>query len=584
MKQFFKMTLAVVCGLFIASIISGLISLLILSSIAALGESVPAVPSKAMLTVNLSSLSITEQQTPSNPLEMIGSDSGMPQQLAILDAVNAINNAAEDPRISFIYLRSDGATQITACEELRKALARFRTSGKAVVSYIEAPTTLSYYLASVADKVYMTSNLGTLININGVSSQMVYLKDLLDKLGVNVQLIRHGKYKSAGEPYIRSTPSAEALEQTRAMVNSMWGVIAEEISASRGISVDALNFAIDNLKLASPEDMLAEGLVDGLLSREQLYNKVADLYVAESFEDVKSISLQDYSAALLAEQPAKKGPAGTIAVLHADGQIVEGIATQEVAGARYASLIRKLRKDDKIKAVVLRVNSPGGSVLASEQIKEQLDSLKAVKPLIASYGDYAASGGYWISNNCDKIYSDALTLTGSIGVFSIVPEFSKTLKNVAHVNVQSVSSNKHGDLMSCMRPFDADELAYMQKPVEQIYEKFTSVVAEGRDMPVSKVDEIGQGRVWTGVDALHIGLVDEIGTLSDAISYAASLAGNPELSAWKISAYPEPQTLFESIMTMFGGAPESSLIKKVEELKAPMMLARIPYELRFFRP
>ena len=584
MKQFFKMTLAVVCGLFIASIISGLISLLILSSIAALGESVPAVPSKAMLTVNLSSLSITEQQTPSNPLDMIGSDSGMPQQLAILDAVNAINNAAEDPRISFIYLRSDGATQITACEELRKALARFRTSGKAVVSYIEAPTTLSYYLASVADKVYMTSNLGTLININGVSSQMVYLKDLLDKLGVNVQLIRHGKYKSAGEPYIRSTPSAEALEQTRAMVNSMWGVIAEEISASRGISVDALNSAVDNLKLASPEDMLAEGLVDGLLSREQLYNKVADLYVAESFEDVKSISLQDYSAALLAEQPAKKGPAGTIAVLHADGQIVEGIATQEVAGARYASLIRKLRKDDKIKAVVLRVNSPGGSVLASEQIKEQLDSLKAVKPLIASYGDYAASGGYWISNNCDKIYSDALTLTGSIGVFSIVPEFSKTLKNVAHVNVQSVSSNKHGDLMGCMRPFDADELAYMQKPVEQIYEKFTSVVAEGRDMPVSKVDEIGQGRVWTGVEALHIGLVDEIGTLSDAISYAASLAGNPELSAWKISAYPEPQTLFESIMTMFGGAPESSLIKKVEELKAPMMLARIPYELRFFRP
>ena len=584
MKQFFKMTLAVVCGLFIASIISGLISLLILSSIAALGESVPAVPSKAMLTVNLSSLSITEQQTPSNPFEMIGSDSGMPQQLAILDAVNAINNAAEAPRISFIYLRSDGATQITACEELRKALARFRTSGKAVVSYIEAPTTLSYYLASVADKVYMTSNLGTLININGVSSQMVYLKDLLDKLGVNVQLIRHGKYKSAGEPYIRSTPSAEALEQTRAMVNSMWGVIAEEISASRGISVDALNSAIDNLKLASPEDMLAEGLVDGLLSREQLYNKVADLYVAESFEDVKSISLQDYSAALLAEQLAKKGPAGTIAVLHADGQIVEGIATQEVAGARYASLIRKLRKDDKIKAVVLRVNSPGGSVLASEQIKEQLDSLKAVKPLIASYGDYAASGGYWISNNCDKIYSDALTLTGSIGVFSIVPEFSKTLKNVAHVNVQSVSSNKHGDLMSCMRPFDADELAYMQKPVEQIYEKFTSVVAEGRDMPVSKVDEIGQGRVWTGFEALHIGLVDEIGTLSDAISYAASLAGNPELSAWKISAYPEPQTLFESIMTMFGGAPESSLIKKVEELKAPMMLARIPYELRFFRP
>lgn len=583
MKQFFKMTLAVVCGIFIASVISCLLSLLVLSSIAALGDTVPAVPSKAMLTVNLGSLNFTEQNTPPNPFEMIGTDSGMPQQLAILDAVNAIKNAAEDPRISFIYLRSDGAAQITACEELRKALAEFRCSGKAVVSYIEAPTTLSYYLASVADKVYMTSNLGTLININGVSSQMVYLKDLLDKLGVNVQLIRHGKYKSAGEPYIRSTPSAEALEQTRAMVNSMWSVISGQIAESRGISTEALNSAIDNLKLATPEDMLSEGLVDGLLSREQLYNKIADLYVAKSFEDVKSISLQDYSVALLAEQPSTKGQ-GTIAVIYADGQIVDGTATQEVAGARYASLIRRIRKDDKIKAVVLRVNSPGGSVLASEQIKEQLDSLKAVKPLIASYGDYAASGGYWISNNCDKIYSDALTLTGSIGVFSIVPEFSKTLKNVAHVNVQSVSSNKHGDLMSCMRPFDADELAYMQKPVEQIYDKFTSVVAEGRDMPVSKVDEIGQGRVWTGVEALNIGLVDEIGTLSDAISYAAASAGNPELSAWKISTYPEPQTLLESIMTMFGGAPEASLLKKVEELDAPMMLARIPYELRFFRP
>ena len=580
MKDFLKTTLAVICGTLLTSALFFFVVAGFFGSLLAFSESTPVLPKSGVLVVDMSKIVLSEQTKKSDPVSSLRG--GNISAIGIWDAISAINTAAADPGVKYIYLKTDlNASGISALEEFRKALSDFRiNSGKPVISYIESPSTGSYYLASVADKVYMTSYLGATTLVNGVSSQMIFLGDLLNRLGINVQLIKHGKYKSAGEMYTRSSSTPENREQNQRMVDALWEVISSDIAESRGLDIEDVNSAVNDLKLNLPEDFLRCGFVDELMTSEQLEDKLAALAMADNFKDVSMIPFSDYVAVKTAVSTAKK----EIAVIYVDGEIVDGSASSDVAGDRFARVIAKARADSSIKAVVLRVNSPGGSVLASEKIKHELDRLKEDKPLIASYGAYAASGGYWISNNCDKIYSDALTLTGSIGVFSIVPEFSKTLKNVAHVNVQSVSSNKHGDLMSCMRPFDADELAYMQKPVEQIYEKFTSVVAEGRDMPVSKVDEIGQGRVWTGVEALHIGLVDEIGTLSDAISYAASLAGNPELSAWKISAYPEPQTLFESIMTMFGGAPESSLIKKVEELKAPMMLARIPYELRFFRP
>ena len=580
MKDFLKTTLAVICGTLLTSALFFFVVAGFFGSLLAFSESTPVLPKSGVLVVDMSKIVLSEQTKKSDPVSSLRG--GNISAIGIWDAISAINTAAADPGVKYIYLKTDlNASGISALEEFRKALSDFRiNSGKPIISYIESPSTGSYYLASVADKVYMTSYLGATTLVNGVSSQMIFLGDLLNRLGINVQLIKHGKYKSAGEMYTRSSSTPENREQNQRMVDALWEVISSDIAESRGLDIEDVNSAVNDLKLNLPEDFLRCGFVDELMTSEQLEDKLAALAMADNFKDVSMIPFSDYVAVKTAVSTAKK----EIAVIYVDGEIVDGSASSDVAGDRFARVIAKARADSSIKAVVLRVNSPGGSVLASEKIKHELDRLKEDKPLIASYGAYAASGGYWISNNCDKIYSDALTLTGSIGVFSIVPEFSKTLKNVAHVNVQSVSSNKHGDLMSCMRPFDADELAYMQKPVEQIYEKFTSVVAEGRDMPVSKVDEIGQGRVWTGFEALHIGLVDEIGTLSDAISYAASLAGNPELSAWKISAYPEPQTLFESIMTMFGGAPESSLIKKVEELKAPMMLARIPYELRFFRP
>lgn len=582
MKQFLKMTLAVVLGIAIAvfvlfSVLSGLVT-----AMTAFDTAAP-VPSKAVLDLDMSRLVVSEQTASVNPLETLAGGAEIPAQIGLWDAVNAINAAAEDSRISYILLRSDALSlDASIAEELRSALASFRTSGKPVLAYIENPTSLSYYLASVADKLYMTPHAGSMININGVSSSMIYLKDLLDKLGVNVQLIRHGKYKSAGEPFIRSTPSAEALEQSRSMVCSMWGSLAQQISKSRGVSVARLNEMIDNLELVDPQDMLDNALVDELLSLEQLRNKIADIAMVDSYSKVQFVNLSDYSADIKIKEQAAR-TSGSIAVIYADGQIIDGRANQEVAGDRFAALVHKLANDDKVKAVVLRVNSPGGSVLASEKIKAELDSLKADKPLIASYGAYAASGGYWISNNCDKIYSDALTLTGSIGVFSMIPDLSRTIKDKAHLNVVNVNSNKHGDMLSLSRPFDKDEYRYMQAPVEEIYNRFVTVVSEGRNLSPKAVDKIGQGRVWTGSQALEIGLVDEIGGLEEAIRYAAALAGEPELSQWSVEAYPKPQTLVETLMSLMGGGTDiqAEMLNELKTMKESRLVARIPYQIKF---
>ena len=234
-----------------------------------------------------------------------------------------------------------------------------------------------------------------------------------------------------------------------------------------------------------------------------------------------------------------------------------------------------------MKAVVLRVNSPGGSVIASDKIKAQLDLLGKEKPMVASYGTYAASGGYWISNNCDKIFSDAVTLTGSIGVFGLIPDFSKTASDVLHVGVESVSSNKYGSMYDGFHAFDKEEYNYQLRSIEDIYDRFITMVSEGRDIPKERVDEIGQGRVWTGADAIGLGLVDEIGTLEDAIAYAASLAGNEDVSAWSVKAYPAPKTMMEEMMASFGQTKEDYAVRLQKELGKPGIYAKLPFDLKF---
>ena len=589
MKDFLKMSLATLVGLIAFSAVSLVFSILVLTGIAAVFTSQqPTIPEEGVLKLDMSTFTLTEQSTESNPKDVIMGGGDMPANIGIWDAVKSINVAANDPGVKFIYMLPDKVTGGTAqIEEFRTALQNFRSSGKAVISYIENPTNAGYYLASVSDKIYITPYDGTINTFCGVSSQMIFLKDILDKIGINVQLIRHGKYKSAGEMFIRNSSSKENLEQNESMVKSIWNSWGATIAESRGITLDKLNEILDNLKLNSAEDFINEGLVDEALSNEELKNKLAGLYLVENPEDMKNIPFTDY---VKVKKETVSFADKTVAVIFADGEIVDGKEKQQVAGDYFASVIAKVRKDPSVGAVVLRVNSPGGSVLASEKIKAELDLLREKVPVIASYGAYAASGGYWISANSDYIFANATTLTGSIGVFSMIPDFGNAIKNNLHVTITPVNSNKHSDMYGLMRALDKTELAYMQASVEKIYGKFTSLVAEGRDMTVARVDEIAQGRVWTGAEALEIGLVDQIGTLEDAITYAAkSIEGVAGLEDVKIESYPKPLTTMELLLETLNGSSEvfagtplegiETAFRNWKDTQSGKVYARIPYEI-----
>ena len=586
MKDFLKMVLAVICGFIILAVIGFILTFGLLGSLAAAGSSKPVLPKSGVLKIDLGEIVLGEQTQESSffgsadPLSLLQGGSVSSETVGLWDAVQAVNAAATDPAVKYIYLLTDGnASSIAALGELREALKHFRAaSGKPVVSYMENPGTGGYYLASVSDKIYLNSSLGGTYQFTGIGSQMFFLGDLLGRLGVNMQLIRHGKYKSAGEMYTRSSSSPENREQYQRMIDSIWESIGAEIAEARGISLEELDEAISGLKLRLPQDFVDCGLVDELLDRNGLQDKLAALAVVDKYKDVKWISLPAYVDARVVPSKAHQ----KIAVIYADGNIIDGKAKSNVAGDRFASVIAKVRADSTVKAVVLRVNSPGGSVMASEKIKNELDLLKADKPLVASYGDYAASGGYWISNNCEKIFSDATTLTGSIGVFGIIPDLSKTAKDIAHVGVESVISHKHGDMYGGMRPLDKDEYDYMLTGIEAVYDRFTTIVSEGRGIPKETVDAIGQGRVWTGADALKINLVDEIGTLEDAIRYAAVAAGEPDLDQWNVKGYPAPPTPMEQVLEMVGSRKntEDVMVSTLRRLTRPQVFARLDTDIR----
>ena len=591
MKEFVKMMLAVICAFIVMQIVGFLLFFVMIGSVAALGSGKTVLPREGVLDINLSQFQLGEQtidESLSPSFSLLGLSAGGPT-VGLWDAVQAIEAAAADPGIKYILLRPDGASgSISSLEELRAALAEFRQSGKAVVSYTEAPNNASYYLASVSDKIYMTSYHGGSPMMVGISSRMLFLKDILDKVGVNYQLIRHGKYKSAGEMYVKNAPSAENREQYQVMVNSIWKSLSSTIAASRDLTEEQFNDLIDNLKLNFPEDFLQYGLVDELLDHEGLVSKACSLAQVEKVEDLHLVPLADYVSAKVLNLPGREN----VAILFADGEIIDGNEKTEVASDRFVSEIDKIRKDKTVKAVVLRVNSPGGSVVASEKIRTALKLLMDEKPLVASYGNYAASGGYWISAGAQKIYSDATCLTGSIGVFSMIPEFSKTAAKVG-VNVVTVGSNKHSDMYSLMRPFDAEEAANMQLYVEDIYDKFVGIVAEARKLEVAQVDDMAQGRVWVGTDALELGLVDEIGGLREAVNYAASLAGFVNKSDYKVKCYPQPLSSTDQIMQMLSSRKEAPSIlagtpfedfgkalKDLRENEPSKVYARLPYDIQ----
>ena len=589
MKDFVKMMLAVICAFIVMQLI-GFFLLFAMVGAMSLGSSKTVLPREGVLDIDMEQFTLGEQTQDdsfSPGISMLGMSAGGPT-VGLWDAVQAIEAAAADPGIKYILLRADAASGGTSSiEELRAALAEFRKSGKAVVAYTENPSAGSYYLASVADKVYMTSYHGGSPQMTGIASQMIFLKDLLDKVGVNYQLIRHGKYKSAGEMYIKNAPSAENREQYQVMVNSLWKTVSTATAESRGLTVEKYNDLIDNLKLNFPEDFLENGLVDELLDHEGLVTKLCDLAQVEKVEDLHLVSLLDYVNVKVNRLRGKEN----VAILFADGDIVEGKGYSDIASGRFVAEIDKIRKDNTVKAVVLRVNSPGGSVIASEKIRTALKLLLEEKPLVASYANYAASGGYWISAGTQKIFSDATCLTGSIGVFSMIPEFSKTIGKVG-VNLVTVGSNKHSDMYSLTRPFDAEETASMQAYIEDVYERFVGLVAEGRSLETQKVDDMAQGRVWVGTDALSLGLVDEIGGLREAVNYAASLAGYVSKGDYHVVTYPAQLSQTEQLLDMFSGKKEAPSIlegtpfealgkslQQLRENEPTQVYARLPYDI-----
>ena len=485
--------------------------------------------------------------------------------LSLFSVERALEKAADDNDIAMVFFRPDMVSAgMAAREELRQSLARFAAKGKPVVCYGVSFDTGSYYLGSVGDRVFMhPGSSGTLM---GPSSTQLYYKDLLDSLGVRIQLIRHGSYKSAGEPYVRSEMSEENRQQYQALLGSIWEPMVEEMASSRGVAADSLRAWITSLRLSTSRDWLEKGLVDGLKYRDEMEDYLCHLFGKADVDDLKKVSMSEYVESL------KDNGSKKVAVLYAEGEIVR--AGSGIAGEKFARQIAKVRADSSVKAVVFRVNSPGGEVVAAEMIRREIEALRKDKPVIASYGDYAASGGYWISAGTDRIFVDNATLTGSIGVFGQVVSFGEALNKKLHIHPFTVGTHEHSDMGSGMRPLDELELTRYQADIDGIYDEFLRVVSEGRGMDRDAVDAIAQGRVWSGRDALENGLADEKGLLLDAVKYAAKRAG---LDKYGIAVYPEKNDLLGDLLSL-AKETDQPMIRIREILPAGFStVARMPY-------
>lgn len=526
LKTFLAGVLAFVVGCFLVCYI-GMMLLVSMAGLAGSFEKAVSVPDGSILEINLDE-TITDSPA-TNPLaEFDFATMTSRRSLPVLKAMGAIEAAAADSRIRGIYLRLNGAGGIAGTalmEELRGAIADFRQSGKFVVSYNEVYNQGAYYLASVADSVYLHPEGG--MDWSGLAFNLTFYKGLLDKLDLHAEVFRPTvcKYKSAVEPYILDRMSDANRLQMQELVNSIWGTLVRAVSDARGISPEELNRMADNLEVTLPEDALEKGLVDGLLYEDQMNDVFAAYGLEPDAEGHYSfVTLGDYAAqtgfgaASSLSQPA-------VAVVYADGSIVdgEGYELDKIYGNTLARTLAGVRADESVKAVVLRVNSPGGSALASDIIWRELELLRAEKPVIVSMGSYAASGGYYISCPADAIVSDRLTLTGSIGVFGMYLYTPDALKNKLGITLDGVKSNRSAG-MGSISPLTPLERASIMRGVDKVYATFTGNVAQGRNLPLERVLEIAGGRVWSGEDALDIGLVDGIGGLREAIALAADKA------------------------------------------------------------
>ena len=516
-KTFLAGLLAVIVGTFLVFFLW----IFILLGIAGSMEKSVAVHPESILKIDFSEV-LTDAPS-SDPLAGIDLMTlQTTRQLSLFKALRAIEAAGADDRIKGIYLRMNGGGGVTGSallEELREALLEFKQSGKFIVAYNETYSQGQYYLASVADKIYLQPEGG--MEWSGLASDVMFYKGLLDKLDLRAEVFRPTacKYKSAVEPFILDKMSAANREQMQALVNSMWGTISGAVCESRGIDSVKMRRITDNLQVTLPEEALEYGFVDSLLYEDQMEDVFAELGVSDDYD---FITLGDYASQVGAD--LKNISADQVAVVYADGQIVDGEGYgKEIYGNTLAAKIAGVRDDEKVKAVVLRVNSPGGSALASDVIWREVELLRAEKPVVVSMGSYAASGGYYISCPADVIVADKLTLTGSIGVFGMILDTREALKNKLGITIDGVQSNASSSFLAT-QPLTPVQRSMIMRGVDKVYTTFTNDVAEGRNLPIEKVLDIAGGRVWSGADALGIGLIDTYGGLKTAIALAVDKA------------------------------------------------------------
>jgi protease-4 len=547
MKQFLKYVLATVTGIVLVMVIMGVLGAISLVGMAAASAGNTQVNENSVFTLSLSGQ--LDERAANNPLsELTGQVS---KNLGLDDILTAIKKAKDNEDIKGIYLEAGAfmADTPASAHAIREALLDFKKSGKWIIAYGDSYTQTTYYICSVADKLFL--NPEGMVDWHGLSSSPYFVKDLLAKFGVKVQLCKVGKYKSAPEMLTADQMSEPNREQVTAYMSGVWKVMLNDVSKSRKISVDSLNAYADQfIALADQQRLVQTKMVDKLLYTDEVKGEVKKMLKIDADDDISQLTLSEMSGV-----KGKKKEGEQIAVYYAYGEIVDtgtGSAMDDehsIVANTVCKDLHKLMEDDDVKAVVLRVNSPGGSAYASEQIWHAVTQLKAKKPVVVSMGGYAASGGYYISCNANYIYTEPTTLTGSIGIFGMFPDFSGLLKDKLGVKFDEVKTNKHAAFGTIARPFNDEELALLGNYIDRGYSLFRKRVADGRKLKVEQVEEIAQGRVWLGCDALPIKLVDAIGSLDDAVKKAAELA---KLKEYHTSAYPNEPSWLDALLDIAG--------------------------------
>jgi protease-4 len=489
----------------------------------------------SVLTINLKTNIIDSPTEEQGSLFNINDQN---KSVLIYDAIEAINKAKTDDKIKGISIEADDLNAgITQIDDLRNAIADFKKSGKFVYAYGNGVSQAAYYLGSVADQYYL--NPSGMIELKGLATEVTFLKDFADKYGIGIEVIRHGKFKSAVEPFLRNDISPENKEQLSTLLNDIWKNTSSKMAVSRKIDTAQFRTVVDSLYGMIPELGLKYKLADKLIQKTEYDELIKSKLNLKEKDKLNKISLGKYIASYSEDE--KSGD--KVAVLYASGSINGGDNYNDIHAETYIKYIKELQENDKVKAVVFRINSPGGSANASDEILFELQQLKKKKPLIVSFGDYAASGGYYIAMAADKIYSEPNTLTGSIGVFGVIPYF-KDIANKNGVRSDIVSTNANSQYYSSLNGVTPYGVSLITRSVEGTYKRFVHFVTQNRKKTFDQIDNVGGGRVWSGTRAKQIGLVDELGTLNDAVKFAAQKAG---LKSYAISSYPKKMTPFEQI-------------------------------------